>query len=151
MTSAADVAGVTIREFRLQDHDAVLDLWTSAGLPFRPHGRDARDRLTAELGRGQAVFLVADREGRVIGAVLGTHDGRKGWINRLAVAPESRRQGIARLLVREVEARLEALGLEITAALVETSNEASLQFFRAIGYVHDAYIEYLSRRRSPET
>jgi ribosomal protein S18 acetylase RimI-like enzyme len=151
MTVAAGAAGVTIREYRLQDYDTVLDLWTVPGLSFSPHGRDRRDRLAAELGGGKVVFLVAEREGRVIGAVLGTHDGRKGWINRPAVAPQARRQGIARLLVREVEARLEDLGLEITAALVEMSNEASLQFFRALGYVHDPQTEYLSRRRSPDT
>jgi ribosomal protein S18 acetylase RimI-like enzyme len=151
MTSAAAAPEVTIREFRLEDYDAVLSLWTAAGLSFRPHGRDGRDRVVAELGRDTAVFLVAEIEGRVVGTVFGTHDGRKGWINRLAVAPELQRGGIARLLVTELESRFEALGLEITAALVETSNEASLRFLRALGYVHDPGIEYLSRRQSPDT
>jgi len=149
--SAAGTSEVTVREFRLEDYEAVLELWTAAGLSFRPKGRDRRDRLAAELTRGRAVFLVAESEGRVIGTVLGTHDGRKGWINRLAVVPQWRHRGVARLLVREVETRLEVLGVEITAALVETPNEGSLRFFRAIGYVHDPQIEYLSRRRSPDT
>jgi ribosomal protein S18 acetylase RimI-like enzyme len=94
---------------------------------------------------------VAEVEGRLVGVVLGTHDGRKGWINRLAVAPAYRRRGIAGLLVGELETRLEALGLEIVAALIESENRASLEFFRAIGYLHDPEIEYVSKRRSPET
>ena len=39
----------------------------------------------------------------IIRAVLETHDGRKGWINRLTVDTEFRRQNIARRLVRELE------------------------------------------------
>lgn len=150
MPTAAGKPDITVRDLRLEDYDAVLKLWTAAGLPFRPQGRDRRERVAAELEAGTAIFLVAEAEGRLAGVILGTHDGRKGWINRLAVAPEFRRRGIARLLVREVEARLEALGLEIIAALVETPNQASLHFFRAIGYVHDPEIEYFSRRRSPD-
>ena len=116
MASAPDDREVTVREFSLEDYDGVVGLWTAAGLSFRPNGRDRRDRVAAELERGVAVFLVAESAGRLVGTVLGTHDGRKGWINRLAVAPDCRRRGIGRLLVEEVEARLEALGPEITAA-----------------------------------
>ena len=156
MTTALEAAGpargeVIIRELSMEDYDEVMDLWAEAGLPFRPQGRDRPDRVARELQRGTAVFLVAELEGRLAGVVLGTHDGRKGWINRLAVVPAYRRQGIARQLVHEIEARLEALGLEITAALIETHNLESLDFFRAIGYLHAPDIEYVSRRRSEET
>lgn len=151
ITRPAAIAGVTIRELRLDDYDAVQKLWIEAGLPFRPQGRDRRDRVVRELERGTAIFVLAEADNRVVGVVLGTHDGRKGWINRLAVAPAYQRRGIARLLVGEIEARLNALGLEIVAALIESHNQTSLAFFRAIGYVHDAEIEYVSKRRSADT
>lgn len=140
-----------VRALRMEEYDAVLRLWTEAGLAYRPRGRDRRDRVAAELSSGSAVFLVALMGGEVVGVVLGTHDGRKGWINRLAVAPAYRRRGIAKRLVQEAEVRLAALGLEITAALIESPNQASLAFFRRIGYVHDPDIEYVSKRRSPDT
>jgi len=151
MTRAAEIPGITIRDFQLEDYDDVLRLWTDAGLPFRPRGRDRQERVVAELMAGTAMFLLAEADGRSVGVVLGTHDGRKAWINRLAVAPAFRRRGIARLLVAEVEVRMAALGLDITAALIESHNEASLRFFREIGYLHDPEIEYFSRRRSAET
>src|SRR5665647_1146101 len=99
MTQAAGIPGVTIRDFQLQDYDDVVRLWMEAGLPFRPQGRDRLERVAAELLGGTAVFLLAEAEGKSVGVVLGTHDGRKAWINRLAVAPAFRRRGIARLLV----------------------------------------------------
>jgi ribosomal protein S18 acetylase RimI-like enzyme len=97
------------------------------------------------------VFLVAESGGDLVGVVLGTHDGRRGWINRLAVAPAHQRRGIAGRLVREVESRVEALGIEIVAAIIESENEVSLGFFQAIGYVHNPEIEYVSKRRSADT
>ncbi|MFH0917308.1 MAG: GNAT family N-acetyltransferase [bacterium] len=151
MTQTAGSPGITIRDLQLEDYEAVLRLWTEAGLSFRPQGRDRRDRVAAELRGGTAVFLLAEADGKLVGAVLGTHDGRKAWINRLAVAPAFRRRGTARLLVAEVEVRMAALGLDITAALIESPNQASLRFFQEIGYIHDPEIEYVSKRRSPET
>ncbi len=73
--------------------------------------------------------------------------GSTGWPYR----PGYQRQGIARRLVREVEARTEALGIEIVSALIESENEASLAFFQAIDYLHAPDIEYVSKRRSADT
>jgi ribosomal protein S18 acetylase RimI-like enzyme len=151
VTDSTRPPGISIRDLRPEDYDAVVALWADAGLSFRPQGRDARERVTAELKGDRSVFLAAELEGQIVGVVLGTQDGRKGWINRLAVTPELRRRGIARMLVHEVETRLEALGLDIIAALIETPNQDSLCFFRSIGYVHDPEIEYVSRRRSAHT
>jgi ribosomal protein S18 acetylase RimI-like enzyme len=135
----------------LDDYDAVTRLWTEAGLAYRSLGRDQPDNIRVEMERGTAVFLVAESGGDLVGVVLGTHDGRRGWINRLAVAPAYRRRGIAGRLVREVESRVEALGIEIVAALIESENEGSLGFFQAIDYVHNPEIEYVSKRRSADT
>lgn len=151
MTQERDIPAVTIRDMLLGDYNAVQRLWIDAGLSFRPRGRDSLENVAVQLEQGTSVFLLAEVDGELAGVVLGTHDGRKGWINRLAVASAYRRRGIARLLVSEVEARLAALGLEITAALIETPNEESFAFFQAIGYIYDAEIEYVSRRRSAET
>jgi len=35
----------------------------------------------------------------LVGSVLASHDERKGWLNRLAVAPNHRRRGPARRLI----------------------------------------------------
>jgi ribosomal protein S18 acetylase RimI-like enzyme len=142
---------VTIRDMTNDDYDAVTRVWTEAALPFRPRGRDRRETMQAEMARGTALFLVAEAGGEVVGVVLGTHDGRRGWINRLAVAPAYQRLGVARRLVREVEARTEALGIEIVGALIESENEVSLAFFRQIGYLHAPDVEYVSKRRSADS
>jgi len=138
-----------IRDMRPDDYDALVALWTDAGLSFRPNGRDGRGRVLRELAGPCSIFLVAVAEGRMVAAVLGTHDGRKGWINRLAVHPAHRRQGIARALVDEVERRLDVLGIEIVTCLVEGWNADSMRLFDSLGFVaHD--VTYFSRRKDPE-
>ena len=156
-------APVTVRPFTLDDYDAVVVIWKAAGLPYKPLGRDSRPAIAAELALGMGIFLVAEipavtREGegasgaagaQMVGVVFGTHDGRKGWINRLAVAPGHQGRGIARRLVSEVEAVLRARGIDVIAALIESDNRGSLAFFARIGYVHDPAVQYFSSRLSP--
>ncbi|WP_436531203.1 GNAT family N-acetyltransferase [Actinoplanes sp. HUAS TT8] len=71
----------------------------------------------------------------VAGAILGTWDGRRGWIFRLAVDPARRREGIATRLVHELEARFEALGCPRINLLVMPNNEAGLRFWQRHGYL----------------
>ncbi len=124
------------------DHDAILSLWERAGLPFEPAGRDGRAAFERQLASGAQFVYVAERDGRTVGVVLATHDGRKGWINRLAVDPACRRGGLARALVGAAEAALREAGLSIVAALVEAPNPASQALFRALGYQERRDIVY---------
>jgi N-acetylglutamate synthase len=140
-----------IRRADVADYDDIVGVWAEAGLSYRPQGRDRRESVQRELRRGTGAFFLASSAGCPVGVVLGTHDGRKGWINRLAVVPAYRRKGVASRLVREVEAWLEAEGIELCAALIESPNGGSMAFFAEIGYVHDPEIEYVSKRRTPGT
>jgi ribosomal protein S18 acetylase RimI-like enzyme len=89
-------------------------------------------------------------DGRLVGVVLATHDGRKGWINRLAVLPAHRRSGYAVRLVAEAESVLRAEGISVIAALIEPQNEASLELFRKLGYEDASGLHYVRKKDSPE-
>ncbi|MGB9894200.1 MAG: GNAT family N-acetyltransferase, partial [Candidatus Saccharicenans sp.] len=69
-----------IRKFRMEDYDRVISLWQQCGLPLKPKGRDSRAEIARQIRLSQIIFLVAEEEGQVIGTVLASHDGRKGWI-----------------------------------------------------------------------
>ena len=88
---------------------------------------------------------------KLIGVLLATHDGRKGWINRLAILPEHRRQGYAERLVAEAERVLRSQGMTVLAILIEPGNTASLAFFAKLGYVQNpGGMHYLSKRDSED-
>jgi ribosomal protein S18 acetylase RimI-like enzyme len=141
---------VNIRELMIDDYGALCALWEEAGLSFRPNGRDRQERIAREIEGPCSIFLAAEDKGELVGAILGTHDGRKGWINRLAISPRYRRQGIARALVAVVEERLSARGIEIFAGQIEDWNEESMIFFERLGYTRHDDIIYFTKRKNPE-
>jgi GNAT superfamily N-acetyltransferase len=143
-------SNIVIREFCMEDYNALVGLWNKSGLPYKPEGRDRRDRIENELKGGSAVFFVALAEKELAGSVFGTHDRRKGWINRLVVAPEFQRQGIARMLVDRVEEVLSELGIEIMACLIEDWNRNSMEVFERLGYKKHTDILYFTKRKNSD-
>ena len=119
---------------------------------YKRQGRDSREAIARQLQSGVAAVFGLEVDGRLVGAVLATHDSRKGWINRLAVDPAFRRRGYGLRLVEAAERWLREQGIHVIAALVEGYNEVSLNLFRRAGYVEiDTSMHYLTKRDSAET
>jgi len=125
------------RECRSEDVGAVLQLWRQA--EATPGVTDTADDLRRAVEEGPAV-LVAEVEGRLVGSIVGTFDGWRGNIYRLAVHPDHRRQGVARALVAEVEKRLTQQGAKRITALVEKDHPMAMTFWEAVGYRVDERI-----------
>jgi ribosomal protein S18 acetylase RimI-like enzyme len=139
----------SLRHLTVDDYDAIIRLWKEAGLESaRLQGRDSRDAFAAQLAAGQRVIGLEDA-GQLIGAVLVTHDTRKGWINRLAIHPDHRRKGYGTELIAAAERELREMGFRIFAVLIEADNNASQELFAREGYkAHD--IVYMSKRNSDD-
>lgn len=135
---------LSIRCLRAEDYGEVVRVWRAAGLKITPDGRDGESAFAEQLAVHSTTFLAACDGERMIGVVLGTHDHRKGWINRLAVVPEWRRTGVATALVRSCEDALVKQGIGIVTALVEPENTASAAVFEGLGYA-DYPIKYFRK------
>ncbi len=141
---------IRFRNFSMDDYNAVVGLWELAGLPIKDQGRDRYEKIQEELKRGIAHFILAEIKSKLVGVVLLTHDGRKGWINRLAVHPEYRNHGIAHLIVQKSEEYLHSIGIEIIACLIESYNHESLMAFQKMGYIEFKDMHYLTKKKNPE-
>ena len=137
---------IVIRSAEADDYDRLLELWLAAGLSIRPKGRDSREAWTAQLAHFPTLYLVAEADGVLVGSILGTHDLRKGWINRLVVHPDFRRRGLAQRLIVACESAMAALGIEIFAAMIEHGNDSSVAVFEKAGYVADVPVHYYRKR-----
>ncbi len=141
-------------------YDRLVDLWIEAGLPFKPQGRDSFLALSNRLETTPTwlVLLVDERDDPfemqlqhpLVGAVIITHDGQRGWINRLAIHPRYRGKGYAKRLIELSEQFLRSQNISLFAALIESDNKPSLSLFSSLGYVVHEDIKYLSKRDSSD-
>ena len=135
-----------IRKYVNEDYNSLIELWKISSLPYRPKGRDSREELVRQNKLDCSIFLVAEAEERLIGSLFGSHDGRKGWINRLAVHPDFQQQNIGTKLVDKVEKLFEKAGIGIFACLIEEENEVSKKVFQRLGYKVFKGISYCTKR-----
>jgi ribosomal protein S18 acetylase RimI-like enzyme len=123
-------ATIVIRPCRVEECAAVLALWERAGaIPSPTDTLEELQRLVRTHGDG---FLVAIEGSAVVGSVIGGWDGWRGNIYRLAVAPEARRRGLARRLVRTAERALTAMGARRMSALVERHEAHAVGFWDSL-------------------
>ena len=134
-SSRLTAEGIQLRTFRFhEDWQAVHALWARCGPGVQFSRSDEPAEILKKLRRDPDLFLVAEQDGQIIGAVMGGYDGRRGLIYHLAVAPEVRRLGIGQALMAEVEARLRGKGCLKSYLLVTKDNADVLAFYRELGW-----------------
>lgn len=132
----------------LRDYDSVINLWKQGKIPYRPQGRDSKKNIGWQLRQPTSLYFIAEFNGTIVGVILGTRDGRKGWINRLVVSQSYQKKGIAKRLVEEVENHLITKGIDIVACLIEDWNATSMHVFERLGYIKHTDIIYYSKRKN---
>lgn len=138
------------REMVINEYDKLIDLWEKAELDYKPKGRDSKKNIALQIGKDNCFFILVELNGQIIGSILASHDGRKGWINRIAVLPKFHRKGIASKLIEEAEKTLGNCGIEIFACLIEGWNEKSMKLFEKKTYKNFEGIKYFTKRKFKE-
>jgi ribosomal protein S18 acetylase RimI-like enzyme len=124
---------IQFREMTPTDYQAATALWkASEGVVLRDADRLEAVERYLERNPGSS-FVAVDGE-RLVGTVLCGHDGRRGYLQHLAVAAPYRRQGIGRALVERALAALQGAGILKCHLMVLADNEAARAFWAAIGW-----------------
>ena len=136
---------ITIQPMTIQEYDEVLALWrSSVGIGLS--SADTRENIAQYLARNPGFSMVAYDGSRLAGAVLGGHDGRRGFLHHLAVHEEYRRQGIGRRLVERCLAALEDAGINKCHVYVYSRNDDAIAFWSHIGWTERIDLTMMSRR-----
>lgn len=141
---------INVRPVLEDELEEMQRVWVESGLPVRPMGRDTIENLRTQRKSSPDLFIGAFEGDRMVGVVLASDDGRKGWINRLAVVPEARRRGVGRMLVDACEAALRRRGRGIFCILIEGENPASDTLFQDMSYKREDDIIYYAKRDSQD-
>lgn len=122
-----------IRELTLSDYNAIYALWLECdGVGLS--ASDSREQIAMFLRRNPGTCFVAEVNGRIVGTILGGHDGRRGYIHHQAVHPDFRRRGIGRKLAEQCQAALQAEGILKAQLVVFSENERAQTFWRSLGW-----------------
>ena len=113
------------------DAATVVALWERCGLT-RPWNDPHADFERALAGATSTVLLTRNDD-VVIGSVMVGHDGHRGWLYYLAVAPGRRGQGIGRALFAAAENWLRTAGVPKVQLMVRSGNRDALAFYHSIG------------------
>ena len=124
---------IELCEFTSAEYDEVVALWRAAeGLVLRDV--DQREPIARYLTLNAGLSFVARDQGRIVGAVLCGTDGRRGYLQHLAVAPTHRRRGIGRALAQRCVEALSQRGLDKCHLMVLLQNESARAFWRRLGW-----------------
>lgn len=135
----ASGGGYSIRRAAIEDAAELIALWAQAGLRIR-RPELVGGELASVLALHPQLVLVAVAGDSIVGSVLGTWDGRRGWVNRLATRCDWQSRGVASALLAEVEARVADLGGTKINLLIEADNYEVVGYYERHGYAADDLI-----------
>lgn len=117
----------------MKHYDQVVALWrTCEGIGLSE--ADCRDNVRNYLFRNPGLSYVAIDRMRVVAAVLCGHDGRRGYLNHLAVHPDYRLQGLGRALAGKCLATLETIGIAKCHLFILRKNTEGARFWEHMGW-----------------
>lgn len=137
-----------IRQFRIADEAATIDLWNRCGL-LRPWNNPQKD-IQRKLSVQPEMFLLGVQGDKIIASVMAGYDGHRGWIYYLAVDPAFQKHGFGRKIMDEAEKLLRKMGCPKINLMIRESNIKAKDFYQSIGYSKDEVVSFGKRLDSDE-
>jgi len=127
----------------ISDYERIITLWQNAeGVKLRD--ADSKDGISKYLRRNPGLSFVAEDNGEIVATVMSGHDGKRGYVQHLAVDPRNRRAGIATKLVNLCLLALKTEGILKSHIHVLANNELAKAYWVNRGWVNRTDIEVFS-------
>ena len=131
-----------VRSMTIADYEEVYELWMHIkGFAMRSVD-DSKDGVERFLNRNPKTSVVAVEDGRVVGAILCGHDGRRGCMYHVCVHSDYRRRGIGKEMVVFAMKRLQEEGINKVSLIAFTSNDIGNAFWNTIGWTKREDLNY---------
>jgi len=122
-----------IRSYRPADRGQLIALWRACGLVV-PGANDPEADIDFCVASKDAEILVGARQDRVVASVMVGHDGHRGWLYYVAVAPELQKSGLGRGIVAAGERWLKRNGAPKSMLMIRETNTQVESFYHRLGY-----------------
>lgn len=127
----------------IEDYDDAVRLWNETeGVKLRD--ADSREGIGRYLERNPDLSFIASDSVRVVGTIMAGHDGKRGYIQHLAIANGFRRNRIASTLVAMCLDALRHQGILKSHVMILDANEPAKSFWSKLGWERRSDIEIYS-------
>lgn len=127
-----------VRSFRLSDYSEVSQLLGEV-LSEQCY-EDTMDAFAKQLSWDSELIMVAEKQGKVVGIIIGTIDGHNGYYYRIAVARHHQRQGIGKALIQALRKRFMIRKVRKIMVSVDEHNEPILPLYESLGYTPNDFL-----------
>ena len=131
-----------IREMKIEDYDKIYTLWMSMkGFAMRSID-DSEEGVRRFLERNPHTSVVASQDGKIVGAILCGHDGRRGCLYHVCVHRDYRRKGIGTAMVVFAMEALKREKISKVSLIAFTVNDIGNAFWKKIGWTKREDLNY---------
>ena len=131
-----------IRAMTLNDYEKVHDLGMKIkGFAIRSID-DSKEGVERFLNRNPGISVVAEEDGKIIGAILCGHDGRRGCMYHVCVDPDYRLKGIGKSMVVFAMEALKKEKINKVSLIAFTKNDIGNAFWKEIGWTKREDLNY---------
>lgn len=134
-----------IQKMVIDDYEELFSLWKNMPNMGLRSLDDSREGIGRFLKRNPNTSFTAYEDGRLAGAILCGHDGRRGYIYHTAVLPEYQGRGIASGLVTAAVEALKEEGITRVCLNVMETNEQGKTFWMNRGWEKKDFLGFYSR------
>lgn len=135
---------IIIRALKESDLEEAFKIWRVSFNAGFSTNFDTKESLVKYLKRNPELSSVAClKDGKVVGALMCGHDGRRGSIYHTAVLNECRNKGIGRKMEQRSLEELKKVGIATGFLFINIKNPGSEEFWKSIGWTVIPDIKYL--------
>ena len=131
-----------IRVMTIEDYEQVRTLWMKIkGFGIRSVD-DSREGIERFLKRNPATSVVAEVDGKIVGAILCGHDERRGCLYHVCVDEQYRMRGIGKAMVVFAMEALKKEQINKVSLIAFTKNDIGNAFWKEIGWTRREDLNY---------
>jgi len=132
----------TLRVMQIEDYENVYKLWmTIDGFGIRSID-DSEAGVARFLRRNPTTSVVAEVDGKIVGAILCGHDGRRGCFYHVCVHQDYRKHGIGKAMAVFCMKALQEEEINKVSLIAFQRNEGGNQFWRKVGWTFREDLNY---------
>ncbi|MBR6800333.1 MAG: GNAT family N-acetyltransferase [Eubacteriaceae bacterium] len=136
---------MNIRIMKKEDYESLYALWLSCTGMGLNDVDDSYEGIAKYIDRNPETSFVAEKDGKIVGAIMAGHDGRRGYIHHTAVSPDHRSEGIGKALVDAAVDALKKEGISKVNLVVFARNEGGNAFWEKIGFTQRFDLAYRNK------